>query len=295
MSIHRLAILGSVIVAACASPVKEAALNADPSIPKYNNPECQKARKAAIDYGNGEFGRGVVDYGLAIVPFLGTAGSIMAEQSQGKDAESYWDTLEKACGQEVSFPVVTEMAKDGNASAQAWLGQAYVNGIGVKQDYVQAAHWYDLAARHHDTAAEVNLGMLYYKGFGVPQNYKQAAKLWQNASDEGVPEADDDLAELYIEGNGVQRDYGEARLLLHLSATKGHGPGQMGLAQMYEQGLGTQSDVLAYVWYNIAARYKVAGAYDKQVAEYKKLSDEQRRTADKQLDRCVASGLMDCP
>ncbi len=38
------------------------------------------------------------------------------------------------------------LAKQGNANAQYNLGVMYGNGQGVRQDYVQALMWYNLAA-----------------------------------------------------------------------------------------------------------------------------------------------------
>ena len=44
------------------------------------------------------------------------------------------------------------------------LGALYQNGIGVKQDYTQARHWFEKAAAAGDAVAMRTLGVLYEKG-----------------------------------------------------------------------------------------------------------------------------------
>ena len=50
--------------------------------------------------------------------------------------------------------------------SQDMLGFAYSNGLGVGQDYAQAAAWYRKAAE----AAQNDLGLMYRNGKGVPQS-----------------------------------------------------------------------------------------------------------------------------
>lgn len=53
----------------------------------------------------------------------------------------------------------------------------YYNGVGVKQDYVEAAKWYRKAADKGYTMAQFNLGLMYRDGEGVKQN-RTVAKEW---------------------------------------------------------------------------------------------------------------------
>ena len=52
-------------------------------------------------------------------------------------------------------------AEGGNAQAQRDLGAAYAKGNGVKQDYDEAAKWYEKAAGQGNASAQAALGELY--------------------------------------------------------------------------------------------------------------------------------------
>jgi hypothetical protein len=52
----------------------------------------------------------------------------------------------------------TELAEQGNASAQFNLGVMYAEGQGVPQDYKQAEKWYTKAAEQGNASAQSNLG-----------------------------------------------------------------------------------------------------------------------------------------
>jgi TPR repeat protein len=54
------------------------------------------------------------------------------------------------------------------------FGVSYNGGLGVPQDYTQAALWYRKAAEQGYSDAQWMLGALYYKGQGVPQDYAEA-------------------------------------------------------------------------------------------------------------------------
>ena len=73
-------------------------------------------------------------------------------------------------------------AEQGDNDAQFNLGQMYSNGLGVLQDFKEAAKWYRLSAEQGDAIAQCNLGGMYYKGEGVPQDDKEAVKWWKLAA-----------------------------------------------------------------------------------------------------------------
>ena len=62
------------------------------------------------------------------------------------------------------------LAKQGNTNIQATLAVLYHAGMGVKQNYKEAFHWYQLAAEGGDVAAQANLGVMYAKGTGTSIN-----------------------------------------------------------------------------------------------------------------------------
>ena len=72
------------------------------------------------------------------------------------------------------YKQVSSVAEQGDAEAQFNLGQMYLEGKAVPQDYEQTVYWYRLAAEQGYTRAQNNLGLMYYNGLGVPQNLEQA-------------------------------------------------------------------------------------------------------------------------
>jgi TPR repeat protein len=71
---------------------------------------------------------------------------------------------------------------DANDSAAAFrLGQMLGLGLGCEQDYEQAVHWYQVAARRGHAQAQCNLGFMYGTGRGVPQDFVRAYA-WYNVS-----------------------------------------------------------------------------------------------------------------
>jgi TPR repeat protein len=80
------------------------------------------------------------------------------------------------------------IAQRGNPEAQAYMGYLYAMGLGVPQDYTQAAIWYHRAADQGHSGAQYELGLLYDKGQGVPQNVIQAEK-WLILAAAAAPKA----------------------------------------------------------------------------------------------------------
>ena len=78
-----------------------------------------------------------------------------------------------------------ERAERGDAGAQFNLGQMYSNGLGVLQDFKEAANWYRLSAEQGIVQAQFNLGSMYSNGQGVPQDYNEAAKWMKLAAEQG--------------------------------------------------------------------------------------------------------------
>lgn len=80
------------------------------------------------------------------------------------------------------------IAQRGNPEAQAYMGYLYATGLGVPQNYTQAAIWYRRAADQGHSGAQYELGLLYDKGQGVPQNVIQAEK-WLILATAAAPKA----------------------------------------------------------------------------------------------------------
>jgi hypothetical protein len=101
-------------------------------------------------------------------------------------------------------------AEDGNAQAQAALGNAFHLGVLLPKDDEEAARWWQQAAKQGDVEPEFNLGLAYQLGAGVPRNLTAAAQWYQKAAEQGFASAQQNLGLLYFSGLGVPKDDAEA-------------------------------------------------------------------------------------
>ncbi|HEX2668453.1 MAG TPA: tetratricopeptide repeat protein, partial [Gammaproteobacteria bacterium] len=79
-----------------------------------------------------------------------------------------------------------ELAKLGDAEAQANLGVM----LTTRGKYAEAATWYKRAADMGIATAAYNLGTLYYNGQGFPQDYAQARHWFELAARRNDPYAE---------------------------------------------------------------------------------------------------------
>ena len=77
-------------------------------------------------------------------------------------------------------------AAQGHPDAQHDLGGKYEDGLGVPQDYAEAAKWFRLAAEQGLADAQNNLGLMYGNGLGVPRDYAEAVKWHGLAARQGT-------------------------------------------------------------------------------------------------------------
>ena len=66
----------------------------------------------------------------------------------------------------------------------------YYSGQGVPVDYVQAAKWFETAAKQRNTMAQYNLACLYYHGMGVEKDINNACFWLQEAIQHGHEQQD---------------------------------------------------------------------------------------------------------
>ena len=76
-----------------------------------------------------------------------------------------------------------EVAEQGDSYAQRFLGASYYLGLGVTQDYAEAAKWYKKSAEQGDSVAQNILGAMYEKGKGISKDFVEAYK-WFSISGE---------------------------------------------------------------------------------------------------------------
>ena len=70
----------------------------------------------------------------------------------------------------------------------------YELGLGVLQDYAEAAKWYRLGAEQGDSRSQNSLGTSYLTGEGVPEDYVESTKWYRRAAEQGHNKAQYNLA-----------------------------------------------------------------------------------------------------
>ncbi len=134
-------------------------------------------------------------------------------------------------------------------------GVKYYSGRnGVRQDYVEAAKWFRLAASRGHAKAQNFLGLMYDEGKGLEEDDEEAVKWYRLAAEQGYAPAQSNLGMMYDNGEGVEEDDEEAVKWYRLAAEQGHAGAQFNLGMMYENGEGVEEDIAeAAKWYRMAA------------------------------------------
>lgn len=134
-----------------------------------------------------------------------------------------------------------EEANAGNADAALYVGNMYIDGLGI--DYPEpelAAFYYQMAADQGQIEAIVNLGLLYLQGRGVDRNYGQGITLLYQAAAEDHPVAMVELANIFFDGvpGQVEQSRGHSAQWYYLASLDGVVFAQMRFGQMQFLGTG---------------------------------------------------------
>jgi len=95
---------------------------------------------------------------------MGVVTSVLAGPFE--EGVAAWNRGDYATALQLFLP----LAEHGNIRAQALLGFSYANGLGVPQDDIEAAKWYQRAADRGDDIAQYNIGIMHQNGQGVPRD-----------------------------------------------------------------------------------------------------------------------------
>jgi len=97
---------------------------------------------------------------------------------------------------ERSFEIVCDLAEQGMAVAQHFLGWHYHKGIGTSQDDRQAVVWWKKAAAKGVAESQQGLGWAYANGRGVAEDLLEAYRWYNRAVAGGDEEAREGLLEV---------------------------------------------------------------------------------------------------
>jgi TPR repeat protein len=170
----------------------------------------------------------------------------------------------------------------GDRSAMRQLAELYYLGRGgVRQDFGEAARWYERLAKQGDVRAQSSLGLMYARGYGVPKNLETARRWWSFAAAQNDPGAQYNLGVIYATGEGVPQDYKQAAHWLDRAARRGHVQAQQNLGVLYREGKGVERDPqLGYFWMKVAALQGDEVAQGSLQAAARDMSADQLREAD---------------
>ncbi len=134
------------------------------------------------------------------------------------------------------------------------LGDMYLNGDGVKQNYDEARRYLRRAADAGNAVAQGNLAYMYANGIGVTKDYNKAVEWGMKSAMQGNAESQCSLGGAYERGEGVEQDFNKAVEWYKKSAMQGYAPAQNALGIAYELGQGVERDYnKAIEWYQKAA------------------------------------------
>ena len=144
-------------------------------------------------------------------------------------------------------------ADQGNANAQVSLGYMYLNGYGVEQKDEQALYWFNVAAKQGNVEWQGTLGWEHY----LRKNYKEAANWFRLAAENGEASAQQALRDMYDRGCGVELDHAQAKYWgckyaeqCRKPAERGNAGAQFELGLMYGR---ERDDKEAMKWFRLAA------------------------------------------
>jgi len=104
---------------------------------------------------------------------------------------------------------------------QNLVGELYLHGIGVNEDYAEALKWFQMVSEKSDDA-QLSLGRMYAAGWGVPINDAEAVEWFHRSANAGNKHAQCIIGLRYLEGRGVRPDSNSAKKWLQKAAEQGH-------------------------------------------------------------------------
>mmetsp|Transcript_1276 Transcript_1276/g.3756 ORF Transcript_1276/g.3756 Transcript_1276/m.3756 type:complete len:852 (-) Transcript_1276:1809-4364(-) len=154
-------------------------------------------------------------------------------------------------------------AERGEVNALRAVGQFYLFGRGVEQDFGRAHQLFERAADLGDPRAHAFLGFMYYTGVGVEKNNETAFEHFKTAARSREPAGHQGLGVAYRYGAGVEQNYQEAYRNFRQAAEKGVGEAFYNLGVMHLEGLGVeQSNKQAFDHFRQSAdRFHLHGLY----------------------------------
>lgn len=127
------------------------------------------------------------------------------------------------------------LESSGDGAALQDTGHNYFQGLGVEQDYLKAAAYYQMAIDAGNNEASNDLGYMYVKGLGVAEDHEAGAALFYKAASNGSAMAMFNYGLCLSKGVGVDQNEYQSRLWIQRSSEAGYKPAQDYIAQLQNQ------------------------------------------------------------
>jgi TPR repeat protein len=138
---------------------------------------------------------------------------------------------------------IRDLASEGHANAQAYLGLMYVTG--KHKSYSDAVVWFRKAAAQGNGYGQAGLGWMYAMGRGVPQSDTEAVTWFRKAAQQGNAIGQFNLGMMYLHGIGVPQSNTEAVMWFRKAAEQGNFDGILALGTIDAAGPKNETEFLA--------------------------------------------------
>jgi TPR repeat protein len=112
-------------------------------------------------------------------------------------------------------------AQNGQIAYIQQLGQRYLYGQGIPQDFNQAFYYFGIGSKLNDSVSIFYLGEMYLNGWGTEKNYSEAFRLFSQAMNLNNAKAWNSLGYMYYYGLGVEKNIRRAYDYFKISFSKG--------------------------------------------------------------------------
>lgn len=172
-----------------------------------------------------------------------------------------------------------EGAAGGDALAAEWLGRFYEDGVGVSQDFAQAALYFRAAAEGGRNHARWRIGVLIDEG-KVDGTLEEAVAFFTAGAQDDYLVAIVSLAVMQATGRGTPVDYDASMLNYRRAAAAGSEHAMQGVGILFALGQGVERDLVeAMAWFTVAALEGSEAGEANAEQMMKSLDDAQMKTA----------------
>ena len=175
-------------------------------------------------------------------------------------SESFWEQYQIITDEDIPMAErdaairQTELlAKGGDADTQYTMGRLYRDGPLLIPDWVNAAYWFEKAARQGNDAAQYALGKLLLSNDAEVCNPEAGLQWLETAAQNGNSYAAYRLGKEYLRGKVVDKNSEKATQFFQLIAGDGNMYAQYMLAKLYLAGDGVAADKDAALYWMQAA------------------------------------------